>query len=156
MKKLMSLSIFIMLCAVLTQAKEPAGKVKQVAKKVETSATQMVTVQGPGIVFAALSHDFGKIKEEDGEATTVFEFVNNGTEPLILSEVRASCGCTTPDWTKEPVAPGAVGFVKATYNAKGRPGMFEKSITVKSNAAEGKESVVLTIKGEVIPAPPAE
>lgn len=139
----------------LAQSKAPAKKSKPAAKKVEAAAF-VPTVQGPGIVFASQSYDFGKIKEEDGSVTTTFEFTNNGSEPLILSEVRASCGCTTPDWTKEPVAPGAKGFVKATYNTKGRPGMFEKSITVKSNAAENGGTVVLTIKGEVIAAPPAQ
>jgi len=149
MKKLISLSIFIMLFAMLAQAKDPAKKTKQ-TKKVEVAAPE---VQGPGIAFANLTHDFGKINESDGAVTTTFEFTNNGTEPLILSEVRASCGCTTPDWTKEPVAPGATGFVKATYNTKGRPGMFDKSITVKTNAtAEGLETIRLNIKGEVIPA----
>jgi len=157
MKKLISLSIFIMLFAVLAQASKPAKKPKQVAKKAETAApVSAPAVQGPGIVFTNLSYDFGQVKEEDGPVSTVFEFTNNGTEPLILSEVHASCGCTTPDWTKEPVAPGAKGFVKATYNVKGRPGMFDKSITVKTNiTTEGNDTVRLTIKGEVIPAPAA-
>ena len=157
MKKLISLSISIMLFAglALAQDKAPAKKTKQVAKNKVEAAALVPTVKGPGIVFVNKIYDFGKIQEENGPASTTFEFTNNGSEPLILSEVRASCGCTTPDWTKEPVAPGEKGFVKATYNAKGRPGVFEKSITVKSNATEGNESVVLTIKGEVIPAAPA-
>lgn len=144
-----------MLFAVLAQANEPAKKTKKAKapKQVEATvaAATPITVQGAGIVFVEQTHDFGKIQEANGAATTVFEFTNNGSEPLILSEVRASCGCTTPDWTKEPIASGAKGYVKATYNAKGRPGQFTKSITVKSNAAGDNGTIVLTIKGEVIP-----
>ena len=153
MKKLFSVSIIIMLFAVLAQANKPAKndqKSKKASKQVEV-VEYVPEVQGAGIVFVNLTYDFGKIQEANGAATTVFEFTNNGSEPLILSEVRASCGCTTPDWTKEPVAPGAKGFVKATYNTKGRPGQFTKTITVKSNAVGENATIMLTIKGEVIP-----
>ena len=109
----------------------------------------LVYAQNPQIEFKVKDFDFGKIKEEDGAVSTTFEFINTGVAPLIISGVTASCGCTTPDWTKEPVPAGGKGIVKATYNAKGRPGVFKKSITVRSNAAEG--SVVLTIAGEVTP-----
>jgi len=67
---------------------------------------------------------------------------------VVISHVQASCGCTTPEWTKEPVLPGKTGFVKALYNSNGRPGVFNKTITVTSNATD--PSKVLTIKGEVI------
>ena len=68
---------------------------------------------------------------------------------MVLSAVNASCGCTTPEWPKEPVAPGATATIKATYNAA-NPGTFTKTITVVSNAATPQ--TVLTIKGEVKPA----
>ncbi len=68
---------------------------------------------------------------------------------MVINRVTASCGCTTPDWTKEPIAPGKTGFIKATYAAKGRPGQFSKTITVFSNAKEG--NVLLNIKGVVTP-----
>jgi hypothetical protein len=103
------------------------------------------------IVFEEQVYDFGKIKEEDGVATAVFNFKNTGSDPLILSSVTASCGCTVPSWTKEPVPGGQAGEIKASYNASGRPGFFEKTITVKSNASE--PTVTLRIKGEVIPRP---
>ncbi len=126
MKKLFSLSIFLMIVA-------------------------FGYAQQPVIEFKVKEFDFGKIKEADGLASTVFEFTNTGVAPLVISGVSASCGCTTPEWTKEPVAAGGKGFVKATYNASGRPGPFRKSITVKSNASEA--SVVLIISGEVTPRP---
>lgn len=101
----------------------------------------------PEIYFEQITHDFGTFPEENGKVSCTFEFKNVGNADLVLQSVKASCGCTTPDWTKEPVAPGGTGVVKATYNATGRPGSFTKTITVKSNAGEKR----LTIKGEVIP-----
>lgn len=101
----------------------------------------------PEISFESITHDFGTFPEENGKVSCTFEFKNIGTADLILQKVKASCGCTTPEWTKEPVKPGETGVVKATYNATGRPGSFTKTITVTSNAGEKR----LTIKGEVIP-----
>lgn len=101
----------------------------------------------PEIYFEQITHDFGTFPEENGKVSCTFEFKNIGKSDLVLQSVKASCGCTTPDWTKEPVKPGETGVVKATYNASGRPGSFTKTITVKSNAGEKR----LTIKGEVIP-----
>ncbi|MBC7923661.1 MAG: DUF1573 domain-containing protein [Ferruginibacter sp.] len=93
-------------------------------------------------------HDFGTI-EEGVQATYKFEFTNVGTEPVIVSNVQASCGCTTPSWTKEPVLPGKKGEITASYNSNGRPNAFNKTITVTSNAKT--PSVVLTLKGVVNP-----
>lgn len=92
--------------------------------------------------------DFGSV-DEGVQAVHEFEFENTGNAPIVLSDVRASCGCTTPSWTKEPVAPGAKGTIKASYNSEGRPGTFVKSITITSNASE--PSKVLYIKGVVDP-----
>jgi len=100
------------------------------------------------ISFNEKSHDFGKVKEEDGKITYVFDFVNRGNSPLVVSNVKPSCGCTTPTWTKEPIEPGKKGIITVTYNPSGRPGPFTKTITVSSNATE--EQVVLNISGEVI------
>jgi len=102
------------------------------------------------ISYSFTSHDFGKINEADGPASFKFEFTNTGSVPLILSDVQASCGCTTPSWSKEPVMPGAKGYITATYNPKGRPGRFDKTITVKSNANDDPVNY-LKISGEVVP-----
>ncbi|GAB4280152.1 MAG: DUF1573 domain-containing protein [Marinilabiliales bacterium] len=107
--------------------------------------------KAPAISFKEEVYDFGTIKEEDGSVTCTFEFTNTGNEPLIINNVKASCGCTTPDWTKTPVAPGKKGYVKATYNPKNRPGKFNKTITVMSNAETPAK--VLRIQGEVTPSP---
>lgn len=107
--------------------------------------------QTPVITFDKTTHDFGKINEADGRVTTVFQFKNEGMAPLVLSNVRASCGCTTPKWTREPIEPGATGEITVTYNPNGRPGRFQKTVTVTSNATEA--TTKLYIKGEVIPKP---
>lgn len=108
-----------------------------------------VSAQKPTINFDEKEHDFGKVNEEDGKITHVFEFSNKGMSPLVVSKVQASCGCTTPTWTKEPIEPGEKGTITVTFNPSGRPGAFTKSITVNNNSAD--EQVVLLIKGEVKP-----
>ena len=105
--------------------------------------------QEPVITFEKTEHDFGKIHEEDGRVSVDFRFKNEGMTPLVLSNVRASCGCTTPQWTKEPVEPGQTGVITVTYNPNGRPGRFQKTVTITSNAKESTARVY--IKGEVIP-----
>lgn len=107
--------------------------------------------QNPVITFDKTTHDFGKINEADGRVTTTFSFKNEGMAPLVLSNVRASCGCTTPKWTREPIEPGQEGYITVTYNPNGRPGRFQKTVTVTSNASE--PTTKLYIKGEVIPKP---
>jgi len=108
------------------------------------------TVQ-PKISFKKQLHDFGKFKEADGKVTHKFEFINTGGSDLVVQNVSASCGCTAPSWTREPIPPGGKGFVAATYNPAGRPGAFRKYVTVISNSNPG--SVRLTIAGEVEPKP---
>lgn len=104
----------------------------------------------PQLVFDRTEHDFGKIKEGT-LATHEFTFTNTGKAPLILANVQPSCGCTTPEWSKEPILPGSKGTIKAAFNSYGRPGTFQKYITVKSNSAGG--DISLTIKGTVEPTP---
>ncbi len=99
--------------------------------------------------FVETDHDFGEIKEVDGPATYEFVFENTGNQPIIISRVKASCGCTTPGWSKEPVLPGEKGFIKAQYNPRNRPGTFRKTLTVTSNA--DPSVLYLYIKGKVIP-----
>lgn len=108
-----------------------------------------VFAQQAVLTFVTTEHDFGKINEADGRVSYVFEFTNEGMEPLVLSNVRASCGCTTPTWTKTPVEPGQKGNITVTYNPNGRPGRFQKTVTITSNATEPTKK--LYIKGEVIP-----
>lgn len=100
------------------------------------------------ISFTTSKHNFGTVAE--GPAISYdFEFTNTSKEPIKLESVRASCGCTTPNWSKDEIAPGATSKITATYNTKGRPGNFNKTITVKSTAGQK----VLTITGMVEKAP---
>ncbi|MCU0338805.1 MAG: DUF1573 domain-containing protein [Spirosomaceae bacterium] len=98
------------------------------------------------IKFTKSENDFGKI-EQGKPVTYNFEFTNNGPDPIVLGNVSASCGCTTPEWSREPILQNKKGFVKATFNA-GSMGVFNKTVTVPSNAENG--TVYLTLKGEVV------
>jgi hypothetical protein len=93
--------------------------------------------------------DFGDIKEANGPVTHVFKIKNDGEIALVVTKAVASCGCTVPEHTTEPIAPGKTGEIKVTYNPTGRPGPFAKTISVYSNGKAG--SYILTIKGKVIP-----
>lgn len=100
------------------------------------------------IKFDNITHDFGKFSSKDAVQKCVFTFTNTGNAPLIINQAIASCGCTVPSYTKEPVKPGEKGTIKVTYNGKGMfPSHFKKSITVRSNAAT--EMVRLYIEGEL-------
>jgi hypothetical protein len=101
------------------------------------------------ITFEKIQHNYGTFKEEAGVQTVDFNFKNDGSTPLIINNVQASCGCTTPSWTREPVAPGAKGFIKVSYDPRNRPGVFNKTVNVSSNAENG--NVILSILGEVTP-----
>jgi hypothetical protein len=98
--------------------------------------------------FNKETHDFGKLSEGP-LATYSFEVTNTGTAPVVITNAQASCGCTTPEWSKEPIMPGAKSTIKVGYNTSGRPGPFTKTITVISNAENG--TIILTIKGNVTP-----
>jgi len=101
------------------------------------------------IQLADKEHDFGTFKEEAGRQTYDFVITNTGNQPLIIQNVVASCGCTTPEWTKQPIPAGGKGKVTAIYDPKDRPGAFNKTLTVYTNTQP--ETSVLVIKGEVTP-----
>jgi len=101
------------------------------------------------LTFTADTYDFGSIPQGT-PVNHVFSFKNTGTEPLVITSVTASCGCTTPEWPKEPVRPGATATIKAIFNAAAM-GPFTKTISVVSNANPNQK--VLIIKGEVKTAP---
>lgn len=102
----------------------------------------------PEIKFDKTVHNFGTFSEKTPVQTAVFAFTNIGKAPLIINQAIASCGCTIPSYTKEPIMPGEKGTVKVTYNGKGKfPGHFKKSITIRTN---GKVEIVrLYIEGDM-------
>jgi len=112
------------------------------------SASTATTLKADDMAFENLTHDFNTVPEGP-DATCVFNFKNNGKEPIIIQKASPSCGCTVPSFSSEPVAPGATGTINVAYHTKGKPNPFTKTITVQSNAG----TKVLTIKGNVEKAP---
>jgi hypothetical protein len=114
-----------------------------------TSLAQEV-VSGAKIDFSKEVHDYGDIKY-GADGTCSFEFKNTGTAPLIISNAKGSCGCTVPEWPKEPINPGQKAEIKVKYDTK-RPGAINKSVTITSNAVN-EPGKVIRIKGTVGPKP---
>ena len=108
----------------------------------------MAAGKGAEMTFNEKTHDFGTIKEANGPVTHTFEFTNTGGEPLVIINVNASCGCTRPEYPKEPIMPGKKGKVKVTFNPAGRPGEFSKEVKIRTN---GDKRPRLRSTGTVIP-----
>lgn len=128
-------------------------------KKLWGCLTMMLLLVGAGatsaraqeadIKFDALVHDYGVFYEDSAVVSHTFTFTNVGTGPLVIHQAYASCGCTIPEFTQEPVMPGKTGTIKVTYNGTGRyPGYFKKSITVRTNAPKAK-MLRLYVEGEM-------
>lgn len=99
------------------------------------------------IKFESTTHDFGEVPASKPVVKCSFEFTNVGMAPLVINQAIASCGCTVPSYTKQPVKPGEKGKIEVTFNGTGRPeDYFKKSIIVRSNAKD----VRLYIKGRIV------
>ena len=103
-------------------------------------------VAGPQIEFEKIEHDYGTI-DQGGDGKTEFVFSNTGTEPLIISKAKGSCGCTVPTWPKEPIAPGAKASIEVKYDTK-RVGPISKSVPITSNSVH-QSTALLKITGTV-------
>jgi hypothetical protein len=101
----------------------------------------------PKLQLSKTEHDFGTFKEEAGRQTFDFIVTNTGNAPLVIQNIVASCGCTTPEWTKAPIPAGGKGVIKAIFDPVNRPGPFKKTLTVYTNSTP--EMVVLIISGDV-------
>lgn len=110
-----------------------------VAQSTETETSQ----QGPRITFAEATHDFGEINQGD-RVTYTFSYENTGNEPLILSDVRTTCGCTATNWSREPLAPGEKSEITVNFNSRGKVGMQNKVVTITSNAINNSERIKIT------------
>jgi len=130
MKKVLLLALSLTATAYTVQAQsvKPANAVEKVV--------------GPAITFEESKYDFGEIAQ-GGIVEHVFKFKNTGTAPLIISNIGVSCGCTTPEWTKDPVLPGKTGTISAKFNSAGKMGMQNKVLTIESNATGGNATVAL-------------
>lgn len=132
MNKTLLLALSLTAAAFSAQAQAPATKAAQTA--------------GPAITFEEVKYDFGSVVQ-GGTVDHTFKFKNTGTAPLVISNIGVSCGCTTPEWTKDPVAPGKTGTISAHFNSTGKMGMQNKVLTIESNATGGSTTVSLV--GEV-------
>lgn len=100
-------------------------------------------VDGPKLKFEKKSHDFGDITQGDVVEYT-FNFTNTGNAPVILSDVRTTCGCTAPQWPKTPVAPGEKADIKVVFNSRGKVGVQNKIITIYSNSVDKVDRIKIT------------
>ncbi|NVO03952.1 MAG: DUF1573 domain-containing protein [Bacteroidetes bacterium] len=116
------------------------------AQPITTTSPNEDDKNGPLISFEKTVHDYGTIKE-GGNGVYEFKFKNTGKTPLILTKPQSSCGCTIPEWPKEPILPSKSSSIKVTYDTK-KIGVINKEVTVYSNSKEG--SVKLSIKGNVV------
>jgi len=149
MKKLLFLSLLcIFSVAIFAQDDAQLSQKKQGKKKEVVVEDTLPKV--PVIQFNSLVHDYGNIYK-NGNGVCTFEFKNTGKADLVLTNVSSSCGCTVPEWPKEPIPPGKTSSIKVSYNTS-RVGPINKSVFVDSNAGE---RVTLNIKGNVSE-PPSE
>ncbi|WP_310396277.1 DUF1573 domain-containing protein [Hymenobacter sp.] len=139
MKKTLLLALSLTAAAFSAQAQAP--------KPADKAAGP---VAGPAITFEEVKYDFGSVVQ-GGVVDHTFKFKNTGTAPLVISNIGVSCGCTTPEYTKDPVLPGKTGSITAHFNTTGKMGMQNKVLTVESNAPAGSATVSLV--GEVKEAP---
>lgn len=149
-KSILALGMFLFVTAavnaqnkVTTPAPAPAA--------VTPSATPPQNPNAGEFKFQEMEYNFGTIKQ-GAVVNYDFNFNNVGKEPIIISEAHGSCGCTVPQWPKEPVAKGQKAVIKVTFNSAGKMGMQDKTVTINSNAKNSP--IVLHLKGNV-EAPPA-
>lgn len=115
-----------------------------------THAAHSQGVKGPSVKFDYLEYDFGTIKQGD-KVQHDFRFTSNGSEPLVITQAQGSCGCTVPDYPKQPINKGEKGVIKVTFDSAGKMGAQDKTVTIISNSTGG--AVVLHIKGTIESAP---
>lgn len=144
-----SLAMFAIASLALTSCKKENAALRiddAVAKKAELAHTDAGKM--PVIKWENPDHDFGTINEGD-KVEHVYKFTNVGTADLVITNVKASCGCTVPSHTETPVKPGQTGEVKAMFDSSGKPGAQQKTITVMLNTEKGTE--MLNFKANVTP-----
>ncbi|NBL64326.1 DUF1573 domain-containing protein [Flavobacterium sp. NST-5] len=143
-------------CKDNASSKIQAGNV-EATQSTETSTTSGETVDVantpvnnavPVMTFEEKEFDFGTIKEGD-KVEHIFSFTNTGKGDLLIADAKGSCGCTVPQFKKEPIKPGETSTMTVTFDSTGKPGKQQKSVTITANTATGNE--LLTIKADVTP-----
>ncbi len=147
MKKIIMLAVLAVFL-VTSCKKNASGKIKKENLEMAKQRDYKMTEGAPVISFSKTEHDFGNINEGD-IVETIFSFKNTGKSELIITNARGSCGCTVPQWPKEPIPPGGSGEIKVKFNSNGKPNKQRKTVTLTTNTAQGKETVI--IKAQVTP-----
>ena len=139
----------MMAFCLLTVSMAQAQTQKQKVSTSEVKVTGVTKAENYAeIKFDTLRHNFGKFSKNDPIVKCSFKFKNTGTAPLVIHQAFASCGCTVPTFTKEPIKPGESGVIDVTYNGTDKfPGHFQKTVTVRSNAVS--EVTRLIIEGDM-------
>ena len=148
MKRITMLTIIIASILVVSCKDNATSKVKKENVEQAEVRDAKIKLGGAKISFDKTEHDFGTIKEGD-IVETVFIFTNTGKSELIISSAKGSCGCTVPEWPKEPILPGEKGEIKVKFNSDRKPNKQQKQVTLVTNTDGGKE--VLVIKAQVTP-----
>lgn len=112
-----------------------------------TQQPQVDPATAAKIAFEETSYDFGTIKEGE-KVEHIFKFSNTSSNPLIITNAKGSCGCTVPEWPKEPIAPGASSEIKVSFDSKGKKGPNTKNVTITANTIPA--NTILTISSDVI------
>lgn len=145
---MLSVLFFIAACGNTGEGNQSAGEGVGTVEVLEAESGAEVASDGPIAVLSVEkdAYDFGKVTEGT-QIEHVFTFKNTGDVPLIISQVSASCGCTTPEYSRHPVAPGQEGTVKVVFDSNGQIGQQHKIISILSNASV--KVVLLHLRGEV-------
>lgn len=132
------------LCMVaFTSCKDDAAAKVKTENVTQAAARDAVAADFPVLTFAELEHDFGEI-ENGTPVETVFAYTNTGKAPLVITDIKSTCGCTVPqDWSKEPLSPGESAQFTVKFNGKGK-NKVTKTVTVTANTEAGKEQVKIT------------
>ena len=146
MKKVLLILVIIMW---VFSCKQNASSKIDSSKKINPTKLTLDQIDTPSdaqMDFENKTWDFGVI-EADEIVSYSFEFVNSGSDPLIISSAKGSCGCTVPEWPKAPISPGENGFIDVTFNSKGKNGKQNKRVTLITNMVPSQQ--LLIVKGEV-------
>ncbi len=150
MKKTIVISAFVLAAALVSCNQDASKKIKTENLELAKERDNDIKLGGPKFKFDKTEHDFGTINEGD-VVETVFNFTNEGKSELIITSAKGSCGCTVPEWPKEPIMPGESGQIKVKFNSYRKPNLQQKQITLVTNTENGKE--ILKIRAQVTPGP---
>lgn len=148
MKKLFILSLSIVLFTSCKKEKEDQNQIKEtsISKSVPKTESDVPKGMVTLMTFDKKIHDFGVIKA-DSKVSYTFKFTNSGTNDLLITDAKGSCGCTIPEYSKEPIKPGATGEIKVVFDSTNKKGEHKKTVTVHANTPTGVEK--LTIRASI-------